>query len=146
MGSPGSGGDQAADLDDLPRTRARLLLTEGRVLPGAGASCPALSTQDLTNSGGEMRDPMYTKEADILVRPALTSDDGIASLSTAMSRRFTGSVEALQTEAARNSRDVCPAGSRRLRPASHCLPAQEERANLYGIECFNRTLPKECFG
>jgi hypothetical protein len=41
---------------------------------------------------------IYAKEADVLLRPALTSEDGAAFLQTAMSRRFTGRVEVLQTD------------------------------------------------
>jgi hypothetical protein len=55
------------------------------------------------------------KEADVLLRPALTSDEGVAFLQTAMSRRFTGRVEVLQTDGgpefkgafATQARDYC---------------------------------------
>lgn len=41
---------------------------------------------------------IYTKEAEVVLRPSLTSDDGAAFLRTAMARRFTGRVEVLQTD------------------------------------------------
>jgi hypothetical protein len=45
---------------------------------------------------------IYAKEANVLLWPALTSEDGVAHLQTAMSRRFTERVEVLHTMAARN--------------------------------------------
>ena len=58
---------------------------------------------------------IYTKEADVVLRPALTSEDGVAFLQTAMSRRLTGRLKVLQTEAgpefkgafAKQARDYC---------------------------------------
>ena len=58
---------------------------------------------------------IYTKVAHVVLRPALTSEDGVAFLQTAMSRRFTGRLKVLQTEAgpefkgafAKQARDYC---------------------------------------
>ncbi len=41
---------------------------------------------------------IYTKEADVVLRPGLTSEDGAAFLHTVMIRRFTGSVQIVQTD------------------------------------------------
>lgn len=51
---------------------------------------------------------IYTREADVLLRPTLTSDDGAAFLHTAMARRFTGRVEVLQTDGARRATGRLP--------------------------------------
>jgi hypothetical protein len=51
---------------------------------------------------------MYTKEAAVMLRPTLTSDDGATFLHTAMTQRFTGRVEVLQTDGARSSRGRLP--------------------------------------
>jgi transposase InsO family protein len=88
---------------------------------------------------------IYTKEAKGMLRPALTSDDGAAFLQTAMSRRFTGHVEVLQTDGgpefkgavAQQALDYCDR-HRIARPYK-----QNEQAY---IESFNRTLRKECLG
>ena len=58
---------------------------------------------------------IYAKEADVLLCPALTSEDGVVHLQTAMYRRFTGRVEVLQHDGglelkgalAKQARDYC---------------------------------------
>jgi transposase len=56
---------------------------------------------------------IYTKEAEVMLRPALTRADGAAFLQTAMAHRFTGRVAVLQTDGARSARAPL-----RSRPAS----------------------------
>lgn len=51
---------------------------------------------------------IYTKEADVVLRPGLTSEDGAAFLHTAMIRRFTGSVQIVQTDGGRSSKARLP--------------------------------------
>ncbi len=88
---------------------------------------------------------IYTKEADVLLRPTLTSDDGAAFLHTAMARRFTGRVEVLQTDGgpefkgafARQARDYCE---------RHRIARPYKKNEQAYIESFNRTLRKECLG
>lgn len=41
---------------------------------------------------------IYPKEEDVVLRPGLTSEDGAAFLHTAMTRRFTGPVQMVQTD------------------------------------------------
>jgi transposase InsO family protein len=88
---------------------------------------------------------IYTKEADVLLRPTLTSDDGAAFLHTAMARRFTGRVEVLQTDGgpefkgafARQAPDYCE---------RHRIARPYKKNEQADIESFNRTLRKECLG
>ena len=88
---------------------------------------------------------IYTKEAEGLLRPALTSEDGAAFLQTAMMRRFTGPVAVLQTDGgpefkgtfAQQARAYCDR-PRRARP-------YKKNEQAY-IESFNRTVRKECWG
>jgi len=72
-----------------------------------------------------------TKEADVLLRPTLTRDNGVALLQTAMSR----AVEARRGPAIRwrtgVQRCVGKAGTRLLRPASPGPSVPKERARLY---------------
>ena len=88
---------------------------------------------------------IYTKEADVVLRPTLTSDDGAAFLQTAMARRFTGGVEVLQTDGgsefkgafAQQARDYCD---------RHRIARPYKKNEQAYIESFNRTLRKECLG
>jgi hypothetical protein len=81
---------------------------------------------------------IYTKEVDVLLRPALTSDDGVVFLQTAMSRRFTGRVEVLQTDGgpefkgafAKQARDYCD---------RHRIARPYRKNEQAYIESFNRT-------
>ncbi len=50
---------------------------------------------------------IYTKEAEVMLRPTLTSHDGAAFLQTARSRRFTGHVEVLQTDGGPEFKGAC---------------------------------------
>lgn len=88
---------------------------------------------------------IYTKEADVVLRPALTSEDGVAFLQTAMARRFTGRVEVLHTDGgpefkgafAQQARDYCD---------RHRIARPYKKNEQAYIESFNRTLRKECLG
>lgn len=88
---------------------------------------------------------IYTKEADVVLRPALTSADGVVFLQTAMARRFTGRVEILQTDGgpefkgafAQQARDYCD---------RHRIARPYKKNEQAYIESFNRTLRKECLG
>ena len=88
---------------------------------------------------------IYTKEADVMLRPTLTSDDGATFLHTAMTQRFTGRVEVLQTDGgpefkgafARQTRDYCH---------RHRIARPYKKNEQAYIESFNRTLRKEGLG
>ena len=88
---------------------------------------------------------IYTKEAEVMLHPALTSEDGAAFLQTAMAHRFTGRVAVLQTDGgpefkgsfAQQARTYCD---------RHRLPRPYKKNEQAYIESFNRTLRKECLG
>jgi hypothetical protein len=88
---------------------------------------------------------IYTQEAAVVLRPALTSEDGVAFLRTAMSRRFSGRVEVRQPAGgtefngafAQHARDY---GDR------HRMARPYKKKEQADIESFNRTLRKDCLG
>ena len=88
---------------------------------------------------------IYTKEAAVVLRPALTSEDGAAFLHTAMAPRFTGCVAVLQTDGGPEFK-----GSFGSRPATYCdrhrIARPYKKNEQAYIESFNRTLRKECLG
>ena len=88
---------------------------------------------------------IYTKEADILVAPALTAAYGCAFLEQAMARRFNGWVELIQTDGGSEFKE-----SFAHRVQTYCQRhrvAQPYKKNEQEyIESFNRTMRKECQG
>ena len=88
---------------------------------------------------------IYTKEADILMAPALTAAYGRAFLEQAMARRFGGHVALLQTDGGSEFKDTfltrLPAYCDRHRVAR----PYKKNEQAY-IESFNRTVRKECLG
>ena len=75
---------------------------------------------------------IYTREADILVAPALTAVYGRAFLEQAMARRFGGHVALIQTDGRERVQGrLLSADLSLLRPASSGPPLQEERAGLH---------------
>jgi len=88
---------------------------------------------------------IYTKEADVLLRPGLTSEDGAAFLHTAMTRRFTGPVQIVQTDDGPEFKGAFA----QLVPqycARHRIARPYKKNEQAYIESFNRTLRKECLG
>ena len=88
---------------------------------------------------------MYTKEAEVVLRPTLTSDDGAAFLQTAMSRRFTGHVAVLQTDGGPEFKGAF-AQQARAYCDRHRIARPYKKTEQAYIESFNRTLRKECLG
>ena len=88
---------------------------------------------------------IYTREADILVAPALTAAYGRAFLDRAMARRFGGHVALIQTDGGSEFKDAFLA-----RVAAYCdrhRVARPYKKNEQAyIESFNRTVRKECLG
>ena len=88
---------------------------------------------------------IYTKEADVLLRPTLTSHDGVVFLRAVMSRRFAGHLAVVQAdggpefkgEFAAHMRDYCD---------RHRIARPYKKNEHAYIESFNRTLRKECLG
>ena len=88
---------------------------------------------------------IYTKEADVVLRPALTSDDGAAFLHTAMSRRFAGRVEVLQTDGGPEFKGAFAQQARAYCDRHRIARPYKKNEQAY-IERFNRTVRKECMG
>ena len=88
---------------------------------------------------------IYTKEADIMLAPALTAAYGCAFLEQAMLRRFDGRVELIQTDGgsefkaafAQHVLDYCQ---------RHRIARPYKKNEQAYIESFNRTVRKECLG
>lgn len=88
---------------------------------------------------------IYTKEADVVLRPGVTSEDGAAFLHTAMTRRFTGSVQIVQTDGGPEFKGVFAQQVLQY-CARHRIARPYKKNEQAYIESFNRTLRKECLG
>lgn len=88
---------------------------------------------------------IFSKEADILVTPALTSHDGYQFLRQSMTRRFDGHVNLIQTDGGPEFKEEFLENVH-----SYCdrhRVARPYRKNEQSfIESFNRTVRKECLG
>jgi len=88
---------------------------------------------------------IYTREADILVAPALTAAYGRAFLERAMARRFGGHVTLIQTDGGSEFKEAFT-----QRVGAYCdrhRVARPYKKNEQAyIESFNRTVRKECLG
>lgn len=88
---------------------------------------------------------IFTKEADVVLRPSLTGHDGLVFLKTAMERRFDGYVDLIQTDGGPEFKDEFKAHV--LEYADRYRVARPYKKNEQAfIEAFNRSLRKECLG
>lgn len=88
---------------------------------------------------------IFTKEADVLLRPSLTSHDGHLFLKQAMARRFDNYVDLLQTDGGSEFEDEFK--QHVLEYANRYRIARPYKKNEQAyIESFNRSLRKECLG
>lgn len=88
---------------------------------------------------------IFSKEADVLLRPSLEARDGQAFLHTSMSRRYNGHSELIQTDGgsefkAEFKKDVTNYCDR------HRVARPYKKNEQSYIESFNRSLRKECLG
>jgi transposase len=88
---------------------------------------------------------IYTKEAAVMRRPALTSEDGAACLQRAMAHCFTGHVAVRQTDGGPEFKGTF-AQQARTYCARHRIARPYKKNEQAYIASFNRTLRKECFG
>jgi transposase len=88
---------------------------------------------------------IYTKEADVVLRPSLTSADGAAFLHAAMTCRFTGPVQIVQTD---GGPEFNGAFAQQVLQdcVRHRIARPYKKNEQAYIESFNRTLRKECLG
>jgi len=88
---------------------------------------------------------IYTREADILVAPALTAAYGRAFLDQAMARRFGGHVALIQTDGGSEFKDAFSMGVTTYCDRHRVARPYKKNEQAY-IESFNRTVRKECLG
>jgi hypothetical protein len=88
---------------------------------------------------------IYTKEATVMLRPALTSEDGAVFLQTAMAHRVTGRVAVLQTDGGPEFKGSFAQQARAYCDRHRIARPYKKNEQAY-IESFNRTLRKECLG
>jgi transposase InsO family protein len=88
---------------------------------------------------------IYTREADILVAPALTAAYGCAFLEQAMNRRFGGHVELIQTDGGSEFKEAFLARVHDYCDRHRVARPYKKNEQAF-IESFNRTIRKECLG
>jgi len=88
---------------------------------------------------------IYTREADIMVAPALTAAYGRAFLDRAMSRRFGGHVALIQTDGGSEFKNAFLARVTAYCDRHRVARPYKKNEQAY-IESFNRTVRKECLG
>ena len=88
---------------------------------------------------------IFSKEVDVLLRPSLTSYDGLIFLETAMARRFDGHSELIQADGGPEFKDEFKANVYRFADRYRVARPYKKNEQSY-IESFNRSLRKECLG
>ncbi len=88
---------------------------------------------------------IYSREADVLLRPALTAEHGAAFLHRCMRRRFNRFVEVVQTDGGSEFEAEFALEVWRY-CGQHRIARPYKKNEQAHIESFNRTLRKECLG
>jgi len=88
---------------------------------------------------------IFTKEADVLITPSLTSHDGLIYLETSMNRRFSGHCELIQTDGGPEFKDEFKQNVLKF-TKRHRIARPYKKNEQSFIESFNRSLRKECLG
>ena len=88
---------------------------------------------------------IFSKEVDVLLRPSLTSHDGLIFLETAMARRFNGHSELIQADGGPEFKDEFQDNVCRFANRYRVARPYKKNEQSY-IESFNRSLRKECLG
>ena len=88
---------------------------------------------------------IFSKEADVVLRPTLTSADGAVFLDTCMQRRFSGHVELIQSDGGHEFKDKFKQKVYQYADRYRVSAAYKKNEQSY-IESFNRTVRKECLG
>ncbi len=88
---------------------------------------------------------IFSKEADVIVFPSLTSHDGLIYLETSMIRRFDGHSDLIQTDGGPEFKDEFKANVYRFANRHRVARPYKKNEQSY-IESFNRSLRKECLG
>lgn len=88
---------------------------------------------------------IYSREADVLLRPALTAQHGVAFLHRCMRRRFKGLVQIVQTDGGSEFKAEFAVQVWRY-CHQHRIARPYKKNEQAHIESFNRTVRKECLG
>ena len=88
---------------------------------------------------------IFSREADVLLRPSLTSADGALFLDTCMPRRFHGHADLIQADGGHEFKDKFKQKVYEYTDRFRVARAYKKNEQAY-IESFNRTLRKECLG
>ncbi len=88
---------------------------------------------------------IYSREADVLLRPSLTSHDGALFLETAMKRRFNSFSDLIQADGGSEFKDEFKANVYTYANRYRVSAPYKKNEQSY-IESFNRTVRKECLG
>lgn len=88
---------------------------------------------------------IFTKEADVIIFPSLTSHDGLIYLETSMERRFGGHSDLIQTDGGPEFKDEFKQNIYRFTNRHRIARPYRKNEQSY-IESFNRSLRKECLG
>jgi len=88
---------------------------------------------------------IFSKEADVIMFPSLTSHDGLIYLETAMNRRFGGHSDLIQTDGGPEFKDEFKKNVLRFTNRHRVARPYKKNEQSY-IESFNRSLRKECLG
>lgn len=88
---------------------------------------------------------IFTKEADVVIFPSLTSHDGLIYLETSMRRRFSSHSDLIQTDGGPEFKDEFKRNVLRFADRHRIARPYKKNEQSY-IESFNRSLRKECLG
>jgi len=88
---------------------------------------------------------IFTKEVDVIIRPSLTSFDGLVSLETCMTRRFDSHSNLIQADGGPEFKDEFKKNVLRFADRYRVARPYKKNEQSY-IESFNRSLRKECLG
>ena len=88
---------------------------------------------------------IFTKEVDVIIRPSLTSFDGLVSLETCMGRRFNNHSDLIQADGGPEFKDEFKKNVLRFADRFRVARPYKKNEQSY-IESFNRSLRKECLG
>ncbi|MBU1000742.1 integrase core domain-containing protein [Patescibacteria group bacterium] len=88
---------------------------------------------------------IYSKEADVMLRPSLTAKDGVIFLDTCMTRRFNGHSDLIQADGGSEFKDEFKRKVYQYTDRFRVASPYKKNEQSY-IESFNRTVRKECLG
>lgn len=88
---------------------------------------------------------IFSKEADVVLRPSLTSHDGVIFLDTCMQRRFNSHSDMIQSDGGPEFKDEFKKKVYQYTNRFRVARPYKKNEQSY-IESFNRTVRKECLG